>query len=75
MAVLRGAAGILQRDRPNLILELEERHAPGCVAAAFAFLAGFGYNGACLRDGALVAIQPANASTDGLWNFVFRPAA
>ena len=75
MAVLRGAMRILKRDRPNLILELEERHAPGCVAAAIDFLGGFGYRGGYLLDGTLVPMQPDGPSADGLWNFVFTYAA
>ena len=70
LPVLRGAEKILQRDRPNLILELEDRHAPGCVAEAFAFLGRLGYRGAVLQDGRLVPVQPGQ-STAGLWNYVF----
>jgi FkbM family methyltransferase len=72
MAVLRGATRILERDRPNLIIELEDRHAPGCVAEAFAFLFALGYRATCLRNGQLVAVQPGGP-TDGLWNYVFTP--
>ena len=74
MAVLHGAACILERDRPNLIVELEERHAPGCVAEAFAFLGRFGYRGSVLRDGRLVPVAPGDPD-EGLWNYVFRAAA
>ena len=72
MAVLRGATRILERDRPNLIIELEDRHAPGCVAEAFAYLSARGYRAACLRDGQLATVQPGDP-TDGLWNYVFTP--
>ena len=75
MAVLHGAERILQRDKPNLVLEIEERHAPGCVAAAFAFLGGLGYRGFYLRDGALVPVLPKDLEGDGLWNYVFQHAA
>ena len=75
MAVLRGATKILQRDKPNLLLEIEERHAPGCVAAAFAFLDNLGYRGFYLQDGALVPVLPKDLEGDGLWNYVFRHAA
>ncbi len=73
LAVLRGAMRILERDRPNLIVELEERHAPGCVAEAFALLGPLGYRGACLRDGRLVAVQSSSLA-GGLWNYVFTQA-
>jgi len=72
MAVLRGATRILKLDRPNLILELEDRHAPGCVTAAFEFLSGFGYGGAYLQGGTLVQIQPSGPFGEGLWNYVFQ---
>lgn len=42
-AVLRGALGIIERDRPNLLIELEERHKPGCIASVRALLARYGY--------------------------------
>jgi FkbM family methyltransferase len=74
MAVLRGAARILQDDRPNLLLEIEERHAPGCVALAFAFLDKLGYRGAYLRNGVLVPVQIGDVSSQGLWNYVFTYA-
>lgn len=70
LAVLRGAESILQRDRPNLIVELEERHAPGCVAEAFAFLGRLGYRGACLQGGRLQPAPP-DGQAEGLWNYVF----
>ena len=74
MAVLRGARLLLQRDKPNLLVELEERHAPGCVAAAFGLLGGLGYRGYYLRDGELVPVPPKDLTGDGLWNYVFRHA-
>jgi hypothetical protein len=72
MAVLRGAERILRQDRPNLILELEERHVRGCVAATFDFLEGLGYRGFVLEQDELVAVQPARLASAGLWNYVFR---
>lgn len=75
MAVLRGAERILQRDKPNLVLEIEERHAPGCVAAAFKFLGELGYRGFFLHGGALVPVLPQNLIGEGLWNYVFQHTA
>jgi FkbM family methyltransferase len=72
MAVLQGAKRILTDDKPNLLLEIEERHAPGCVAAAFDFLGGLGYRGFYLRDGQLVPVHAADLSGQGLWNYVFK---
>ncbi len=73
MAVLRGATRILQKDHPNLVMEIEERHAPGCVEAAFAFLGELGYRGFFLRDGKLVPVLPEHRNGNGLWNYVFQP--
>ena len=72
LAVLRGALRILKADKPNLVLELEERHAPGCVAATFEFLSEIGYQGSYLRDGALVSAVAADGLAPGLSNFVFK---
>lgn len=75
MAVLHGAERILERDRPNLILELEDRHTPGIVAAAFGYLARFGYQGTYLQGEKLVPAPADGAALAGLWNYVFtRPA-
>ncbi|MDE2200307.1 MAG: FkbM family methyltransferase [Rhodospirillales bacterium] len=74
MAVLHGAARILRDDKPNLIVELEDRHAPGCTAAAFEFLGQLGYRAACLQNGALAGIEPGRPLREGLWNFVFMHA-
>lgn len=71
MAVLRGAEGILERDRPNLIVELEDRHVPGIVAKAFGHLARFGYQPTCLQDGRLIPAPADHAARLGLWNYVF----
>lgn len=73
MAVLRGARRILDHDRPNLILELEDRHTPGIVAAACEYLAGFGYRGAYLHEGKLTPLPADAAPPAGLWNYVFTP--
>jgi FkbM family methyltransferase len=42
-AVLRGALGLIERDRPNLLIELEERHKPGCIGSVRSLLARYGY--------------------------------
>jgi FkbM family methyltransferase len=72
MAVLQGAVRILKHDRPNLLLEIEERHVPGGVAAAFDFLGDLGYRGAYLLDGRLVPVKPSDRLGQGLWNYVFK---
>jgi FkbM family methyltransferase len=43
LAVLRGGLQLIQRDRPVLLVEVEERHHPGGSAAVFALLEELGY--------------------------------
>lgn len=51
LAVLRGAAETLQRNRPALLVEAEERHHPNAVAAITEFLSALGYTGYFDLDG------------------------
>ena len=59
-AVLRGAAKILSRDRPSLIIEIEERHKPGSLTSVQGYLAEFGYRGFFFRGGRLHPIDSFN---------------
>ena len=52
-AVLVGAEATLARDRPALIVEVEERHHPGESARIFELLAGWGFEGFFLESGSL----------------------
>ncbi len=45
LAVLRGAESLIERDRPNLFIEAEDRHRPGAVASIREFLEHRGYRG------------------------------
>lgn len=47
LAVLRGATEVLARDRPTLLVEIEERHHPGGSADVFRFLAERDYRCYC----------------------------
>ncbi|HEY3911458.1 MAG TPA: FkbM family methyltransferase [Stellaceae bacterium] len=78
LAVLNGCSEILARDRPNLIVELEERHHPGIVGAAFDRLHGLGYSGYFFFDGAVMSTRDFNISVHQngnggayAWNFIF----
>ena len=78
LATLAGARGLLERDRPSLIVEAEDRHRPGAVDSVAAFLAGLGYRGAFLRAGTLRPLHEiaagglgAGAAAAGVNNFVF----
>lgn len=53
LSVLRGAKRIIVRDRPSMIIELEERHRPGTIDSTIKFLFGYGYDCHFLLDGKL----------------------
>jgi FkbM family methyltransferase len=54
LSVLRGAAGILERHAPVLVVESEERHAgAGNLVAVLAFFAERGYEGGFVHRGRL----------------------
>jgi FkbM family methyltransferase len=79
LKVLQGAERVLREHQPNMILELEDRHNPGIVAAAFAYLGERGYHGWFLEADRVVpisAFQPEryqNAEHPEWWvnNFAF----
>lgn len=90
-AVLAGAFATLARDRPAILVEIEERHAPGATTAVPALLADLGYDGAFLLDGQLRPLaafrvdvhqrvehaKPPGGPRRGCYvnNFVFTPRA
>lgn len=43
LAVLHGASAILERDHPNLLIEVEERHHAGAVHDVIGYLTDLGY--------------------------------
>jgi len=90
-AVLAGGFATITRDRPAILVEIEERHAPGATTTVPALLADLGYDGAFLLDGQLQPLadfrldvhqrvehaKPPNGPRRGLYinNFVFTPRA
>jgi FkbM family methyltransferase len=56
LAVLRGARGVIERDRPSVLIEAEERHRTGAVASIRAFFDACGYAGYFVLDGQLVPL-------------------
>jgi FkbM family methyltransferase len=44
-SVLQGAEGIIERDRPNFMIEIEERHNPGSIERTAAWFERRGYRG------------------------------
>ena len=45
LSVLRGARKLIERQRPFFLVEAEDRHKPGAVAAVRAFFDELGYSG------------------------------
>ena len=80
--VLRGAEATLRRNRPNLLIEIENRHATDALRRVMTHLRDQGYDGWFLLDGTLqpmTAFIPAIHQRVGavpyINNFIFRPVA
>ena len=54
----------LERDRPVLLIEAEERHHPDAVASIRALLEPLGYQGLFLDEGRLVSIRNFDVARD-----------
>lgn len=82
-AVLRGGLNTLRREKPNLIIEIEERHAPGSLTRVSKLLQDLGYSGFYLDEKRLLPIarfdpQRDQVRQDGkvgkyINNFLFFP--
>lgn len=81
-AVISGAAGIIERDRPTLLVELEERHSSLRIEQSIADIQALGYDAMVFKDGALRAIEAFDPDVDHraavetdryIFNFVFKP--
>lgn len=84
--VLRGATELLARDRPVLLVEIEQRFSSRPIAETFGLVESLGYRGAYLSAGRLVPLAGFDVERDQLRylpnvlhddyvnNFVFRPA-
>jgi len=88
LAVLRGGEQTLRRHRPNLLVEIEQRHSPVDICQTFDFLLSLGYRGEFLDTNRmlrpLAEFAPEKhqvCNGDGLpslqyiSNFIFCPAA
>lgn len=73
LAVLTGAAGLLERDRPHLIIEAEDRHRPRALDSLRDFLAPFGYRPFLCRDGLLHPLEARPRGEAVNFVFVARP--
>jgi FkbM family methyltransferase len=62
--VLRGARTLILRERPALLVEMEERYNPGVIARVRALLEDQGYAGYFLKRGRLLPISAFDATQD-----------
>lgn len=62
LAVLNGATRLIERDRPNIMVEVEERHKPGSVAAVRSFFGERGYEGFFLLGRRIVPVAAFDAA-------------
>lgn len=63
LAVLQGAAGLIARHRPVLLVESEKRHNSEAPESVFAFLAERGYTGLYCQEGRLQALTRYRSAT------------
>ena len=74
LKVLEGAEAILHRDRPNLLIEAEDRHRPNAVGSVIDYLKPFGYSVYCLKDRKFrsLSIDEVRKGSSGTpYNYVF----
>lgn len=57
LKVLMGATSTLTRERPNLLIETEDRHNPGVVGRVFSFLDDLGYKGFFIEKNTIKPIE------------------
>lgn len=82
-AVLTGAQGTIARDRPVLLIEIEEKHTKRPLEDSIAAVCALGYRCLALHRGVLTLWEHLDAEThhrspadpgDYLFNFIFLPA-
>ncbi len=64
LAVLRGAAQLLERCRPTVLVEIEQRHLAAPMQDTFAWLTDRGWTGWFLRDGAWQPLATFDVARD-----------
>jgi hypothetical protein len=64
LEVLQGASETILRERPTLLVEIEERHRLGSLTAVHEYMESYGYTRMTMREGLLVELdsswQPDN---------------
>ena len=71
LEVLRGALSTIEKDRPSILVEAEDRHRPNAFASVCELLAPFGYTAWYLREGRLRRADDMSRSKDVPRNFLF----
>ncbi|EKE77328.1 FkbM family methyltransferase [Oceanibaculum indicum] len=61
-AVIEGGLGLLRRHQPTILVEAEERHRPGAVAALRGLLEPLGYSGFFRMDGQWHPVESFDAA-------------
>lgn len=81
-AVLAGAVALIARDRPTLLIELEQRHSETSIEHSIKAVTDLGYDAFVLKDKALQPISAFDPELDHraavetpayIFNFIFRP--
>ena len=81
-AVIAGAAGLIARDRPTLLVELEERHSDRSIEASIAEVEALGYDAFVFKNGTQRPIAEFDPQVDHrdavetpayIFNFIFKP--
>ena len=57
LSVLEGGAGVISRERPTVLVEVEERHKAGALASVRSFFETRGFDGFFIFDGAIKRID------------------
>lgn len=66
LAVLRGAEATLERSRPQILIEIEQRHQDSPIQGTFDYLAGLGYAGYSLHERSLRPLEEFSVERDQL---------
>lgn len=81
-AVIAGAVALIARDRPTLLIELEERHTDRSIEGSIADVEALGYDAFFFKDGGLRPIAAFDPEGDHraaigtpryTFNFIFKP--
>jgi FkbM family methyltransferase len=82
LEVLKGAAETIRRDRPNLLIEIEEAHTAAPLPELIAEVCAYGYRCLALRRGTLRVFEQIDVEAhhrkprsreDYIFNFIFLP--